>query len=76
MGRYDEAVLQLKKSIRITNSSGFAHMSLGEAYKGLNINDEARKEYQTAIDIFEKQNDNGQFDDEILQAQKSIGTLK
>lgn len=75
MGRYEDAVLQFQKTLRLTDSSGFAHLSIGKAYKGLKVYDEARKHFTEAVTIFQGQNNNGQHDDEILDAQKELGSL-
>lgn len=75
MERYEEAVLQFQKTLRLTNSSGYAHLSIGKAYVGLKVYDEARTHLNEAISTFKTQNDKGQYDDEILDAQKLLGSL-
>lgn len=75
MKRYEEAVLQFQKTLRLSKNSGYAHLSLGRAYKGLNIIDEARTHFTEAIRIFKAENKTGSYDDEILQAQKEMGSL-
>ncbi len=75
MERYEDAILQFQKTLRLTDTSGYAHLSIGKAYKSLNIYSEARKHLGRAIKIFESDNDQGQYDDEILDAQKEIGSL-
>lgn len=74
-GKNQEAVLQLQKSIRMNDNSGFAHQSLGKAYKNLKIYDEAKKHYEESITIFQKYNDDGRYDDEILISQKEMANM-
>lgn len=79
MGRYEEAILQLQKSLRIGqeigDESGFTHYRLGLAYAGLKIYDSARTHLQKAIEILTKNNSDGSFDDNILRAQKDLSNL-
>lgn len=75
MKRYDESILQFQKTLRLTEQSGFAHLSLGKAYAGLKIYDEAKTNFEKAIELFKNQNNKGQFDDEILAAQKWSSSL-
>lgn len=79
LGRYEEAVLQLQKSLRIEaelgDESGLTHYRLGLAYAGLKIYDSARTHLQKAIEILDKNNRDGIFDDEILRAQKDLSNL-
>ena len=75
MGRYEDAVLQFQKTLRLTDSSGYAHLSIGKAYVGLKVYDEARTHLNEAITLFKTQNDKGQFDVQILDAQKLLGSL-
>jgi len=75
MGRYEEAVLQFQKTLRLTDTSGFAHLSVGKAYKGLKMYDEARTHFNKAIEVFQAENDKGQYDAEILDAQKELRSL-
>lgn len=75
MGRDGEAVLQFQKTLRLTDKSGFAYLSLGKAYKNLKINEEARTSFEKAIEIFKGENNNGEYDNEILQAQKELAGL-
>ncbi len=75
MNRNGEAVLQFQKTLRMTDTSGFAHLSIGRAYKNLKVFDEARKHFQRAIEIFQKDNKDGKYDDEILDAQKELAGI-
>lgn len=75
MGRYDDAILQFQKTFRLTDKSGFANLSVAEAYANLGIYETAREHYEEAIRIFEEQNSSGLFDDEILEAQKGVASL-
>ena len=73
--RYDEAILELQKSLRLTDNSGYANLSLAIAYARLGIKDSAREHYQTAIDIFTENNDDGSYDQQILKAKKGMAAL-
>lgn len=79
MGKYEEAVLQLQKSLRIGqdigDESGMTHYRLGLAYAGLKIYDSAKIHLQKAIEILSKNNSSGAFDDDILRAQKDLSNL-
>ncbi len=76
MKRYDEAVLELQKSARLyPKGSGFTNLRLARAYTGLQIYDQATEHYQEAIELFTKQNKDGKFDDEILQARTEMNEL-
>lgn len=75
MERYEDAILQFQKTFRLTQKSGFAHLSTGIAYKRLGIYDSAREHFQKAIEIFTKANKEGRYDDEILQARKEMAGL-
>jgi len=76
LGKYEEAVLVLKKSVRLSNDSNYAHQSLATAYEYLNLYNEAKSEYQTALNGFSKENENGSFDDEILAIQKALQRIQ
>ncbi|MFH1408134.1 MAG: RDD family protein [Patescibacteria group bacterium] len=75
LGRNGEAVLQFQKTLRLTDSSGYAYVSIGTAYKNLGVYDEARKHLQKGIEIFQSQNKDGKYDTQILQAQKELSGL-
>lgn len=79
LGRYEEAVLQLQKSLRIGeelgDESGLTHYRLGLAYAGLKIYDSAKTHFQKAVEILTKNNRDGRFDDEILRIQKDLSNL-
>ena len=75
MARYQEAVLQFQKTLRLTDKSGYANLGLGIAYKNLGINEDARKHFRKAIDIFTVENDHGQYDDEILRVKYEMASL-
>ncbi len=72
MRRYDEAVLQLNKTLRQAPDYGYAHLSIAKAYKGLGVYQEMSKHLRSAIAIFEKENSNGGMDTYILEAQKLL----
>lgn len=75
MGRNDDAILQFQKTLRLTNSSGYAYLSIGKAYKNLKIYDEARKNFTKAVEVFQGENKNGNHDNDILEAQKELASL-
>jgi len=75
MGKDEDAILQFQKTLRITDASGYANLSLGIAYKNLKIYDSARQHFQKAIEIFSKNNANGSYDSKILEAQKELASL-
>lgn len=66
----EQAVLQFKKTFRLTNESGYANLSIAKAYLNLNIQDQAKKHLDEAISIFSANNNDGRYDEEILEAQK------
>ncbi|MEI6326848.1 MAG: RDD family protein [Candidatus Roizmanbacteria bacterium] len=74
--KYSEAVIEFKKSLRLNDNNGYSHLRLADAYRLLNISDDARAEYKKGIEIFEKANEKGDFDSEILDAKKSMSSLK
>jgi tetratricopeptide (TPR) repeat protein len=75
MGKYEEAILQFQKTLRLTDKSGFANLSVAHAYAKLGIKDSAKEHYQKAIDIFTSQNATGSYDEQILQARKGIAEV-
>ncbi|MBI2330417.1 hypothetical protein HYU94_03425 [Candidatus Daviesbacteria bacterium] len=75
MGKYEEAVLHFQKTLRLTDKSGYANLSVAQAYAKLKIYDSAKEHYQKAIGIFNTENNDGSFDDEILQAKKELSNL-
>ncbi|MCR4329566.1 MAG: hypothetical protein NUV65_03395 [Candidatus Roizmanbacteria bacterium] len=75
MGKNEEAVLQLQKSLRLTKKSGFAYLSLAQAYRNMKLYSEARKNYKLSIDVFTSENSKGTFDARILQAQREMAAL-
>lgn len=75
MNRNEEAILQLQKTLRLTDKSGFANLSIARAYTKLKVYDSARENYQKAIEIFTSENSNGSYDSQILQAKKELATL-
>ncbi len=75
-GKYSEAVIELKKSLRLNENSAYTHLTLADAYNNLGIAEDARAEYQIAISKFEKINENGGHDADILRAKKSMSMLK
>lgn len=76
MKRYDEAVLQFQKSLRLTDRSGYAYYGIGRAYHGLGLKEEARSNFEKAIEVFKSINDAGAYDAQILNAQKLIQSLE
>jgi uncharacterized RDD family membrane protein YckC len=74
-GEYEEAVLQFQKTFRITDKSGYANLSIANAYAKLGIKDSAKEHYQKAIDIFTSQNSDGAYDDSILQARQGMAAV-
>lgn len=75
MQRWDEAILQFQKTLRLTPDSGYVNQSLCKAYKGAKVYDSAREHCQTAIDIFTRLNKDGRFDHQILETKKVISEL-
>lgn len=75
MERYEDAILQFQKTLRLTNESGDANFQLGIAYRNLKIYDSARDHFKKAIEIYSKQNKDGKFDEYILQARKHMAEL-
>lgn len=73
--QYDEAVLQLKKSTRI-KATPMAYEYLGKSYAQLKVYDESIASYQKAIDLYETDNENGQYDAAILRDQQSITAVE
>lgn len=76
MGKYDDAILELQKATRISGDSyAYPYYQLGIAYTNLKIFDQARTSLQKSIDIYTKINTKGDYDDEILLAQKLMAKL-
>lgn len=75
LGRYDEAIIELQKALRLDNNSAYTYLDLGIAYKKLKIYDSARKSFQKAIETFQSQNKDGSYDGEILRIQKELVDL-
>ncbi len=75
LGKYDEAILTYQKTIRKTGNSAFAYQGLGIAYFNLKIYDESRKNLDKALEIFEKENSSGGYDEAILETQKYIAKI-
>ncbi len=75
MGKYEEAVLHFQKTLRLTDKSGFANLSVARAYANLKIYDSAREHYQKAIEIFTSENQSGDYDTYLLQARKELSGL-
>lgn len=74
-GKYDEAIVQLQKSLRLDDQSGFAHLGLGIAYRKLAIFVESREHLEKALMIFEEKNINDKYDGEIVLVQKELAAL-
>ena len=75
MNRNGDAVLQLQKSLRLTDDTGYGHASIAKAYTNLKVWDQAKIHYQKAIEIFQDENKNGKYDTAILEAQKGLNSL-
>ena len=52
-----------------------AHVSLGRVYKQLGISDLAKVELQRGIEIYDKYNNEGHYDKEILSARKLMSSI-
>lgn len=74
MGRYNDAILELQKAVRI-GGNDYTYLSLVQAYRGAKIYDQARQNYQKAIDGFSSHNSGGKYDTQILQAQQEMAAL-
>lgn len=68
-------MLHFQKTLRLTDKSGFANLSVARAYANLKIYDSAREHYQKAIEIFTSENQSGSYDSYILQARKELSNL-
>lgn len=75
LGKYEEAILHFQKTLRLTDKSGFANLSVAQAYANLKIYDSAREHYQKAIEIFTSENQSGNYDVYLLQARKELSSL-
>ncbi|MBI2017751.1 DUF4199 family protein [Candidatus Daviesbacteria bacterium] len=75
MEKYEEAILHFQKTLRLTDKSGFANLSVARAYANLKIYDSAREHYLKAIEIFTSENQSGNYDSYILQAKKELSNL-
>lgn len=68
----ENTILQLEKANRIDSQNALLHYNLGMAYDALEIRDQALKHYNQAIDLYQKDNDNGQADGIILKIRQTI----
>ena len=75
LNKYEEAVIQFQKTLRITQKSGYAYESLGHAYYNLKMFDLSRENYQKAIEVFTQENKKGEWDAKILKIRKYIQNL-
>lgn len=75
LGKYEEAVIELEKVLKINDNYGWGHYSLGLAYKNLRMQDSAKEHLQKAIDIWNGINNDGEWGEEILQARKELETV-
>lgn len=75
MGKYEEAILHFQKTLRLTDKSGFANLSVARAYANLKIYDSAKEHYQKALEIFTSENQDGNFDTYLLQIRKELSSL-
>ncbi len=74
--RYDDAILEVKRALRIDDNYAYAHFILARAYAANKIPTQADAEYTKAIEIWEKINTSGMYDDDLLMAQKEQAALK
>lgn len=75
MQKWDEAILQFQKTLRLTPYSGYGNLSLCNAYKGAKVYDSARESCQKAIDIFTAENKDGKYDSQLLEAKKAMADI-
>lgn len=75
LGRFDQAILEYQKSLRLSNQSGYGYLGIAKAYAGLKIYNDARTNFEKAIEIFKSENKNGKYDQAILDAQKGLSAL-
>jgi len=75
LGRYEEAVIQYQKTLRLADDSGYAYLGIGIAYKNLKIYDLAKQHLQKAVAVFEGENKDGGFDKDILYARKELAEI-
>lgn len=75
MGKYDEAIIQFQKTLRLTSDSGYANQSLCKAYIGTKVYDSAKESCQKALDIFTKHNTDGSYDSQILETKKVMSSI-
>jgi uncharacterized RDD family membrane protein YckC len=73
--RFEEAVLQFKKALRIYDESAYAHQRIGVAYARLGIYEKSAEHLEKAINIYEGLNDDGIYDNEILKTQKDLAEV-
>lgn len=75
LGKYDDAILEVQKALRISDNYAFAHLILARSYYGNKLYANSNEQYQKAIEIYTKINTTGQYDSDILQAQKEQAAL-
>jgi len=76
LGDDKEAVKSFSESLRIDDTDARTHLGIARAYKGLGVKEEAITHYEKAIAGFEKYNDNGEFDDYLINARVELSKLK
>ena len=76
--RNDEAVLLMEDLGRRIDTSNYAyyHQTLGKAYMNLRINDKALEHLQKAVEIFSGENEDGNYDQQILSTQKMMAEIQ
>lgn len=74
--RYDEAILKLQEVVRAEDNYGMGHIELGIAYNRSGLKSQAAEHLERGIEILTNYNKDGQFDQEILAAQKELETTK
>ncbi len=72
LGKYQDAILQLQKALRMSDNYAYPEYLIGVSYKELKIYDQARTHLEKAIEIYTNANKDGQFDDKILLTQQQL----
>ncbi len=71
--RYDDAILEYQKALRMNESDAYTHMYLGFSYHSIKLFDEAKKHYERAIELYTAANDsNGVNDQTLLLLKKKL----
>ncbi len=75
-GKIPEGVLQLEKSVRADNTDPEAHYWLANGYYNLKIMDKAREHLNEAISLYEKNNQQGDYDERILIIRSELAKMQ